>query len=134
ASGGFNRSPERRARLLPGHDLDWCPGAPGHTGQAHDLIDELGGRYGTAGLAHTYYASLSRRRRSDGSWAVFPHFVMDRAKPHMVVVDQNGHRFLNESTSYHLFGMRMVAHDHEKPGRSVPSFLITDAEGMRRYG
>jgi glycine/D-amino acid oxidase-like deaminating enzyme len=134
ASGGFNRSPERRARLLPGHDLDWCPGAPGHTGQAHDLIDDLGGRYGTAGLAHTYYAPVSRRRRPDGSWAVFPHFVMDRAKPHMVVIDQNGHRYLNESTSYHLFGMRMVQHDHETPGGSVPSFLITDAEGMRRYG
>src|SRR5699024_6900075 len=105
-----------------------------HTGQAHDLIDGLGGRYGTAGLAHTYYAPVSRRRRSEGSWAVFPHFVMDRAKPHMVVVDQNGRRYLNESTSYHLFGMRMVQHDHENPGRSVPSFLITDAEGMRRYG
>ena len=134
ASGGFNRSPERRAQLLPGHDLDWCPGAPGHTGQAHDLLDHLGGRYGTAGLAHTYYAPVSRRQRHDGSWAVFPHFVMDRAKPHMVVVDQDGHRYLNESTSYHLFGMRMVLHDHERPGRSAPSFLITDAEGMHRYG
>ncbi len=134
ASGGFNRSPERRAQLLPGHDLDWCPGAPGHTGQAHDLIDDLGGRYGSAALAHTYYAPVSRRQREDGSWAVFPHFVMDRAKPHMVVVDQDGHRYLNESTSYHLFGMRMVGHDNEIPGRSIPSFLITDAEGMHRYG
>lgn len=134
ASGGFNRSPKRRAQLLPGHDLDWCPGAPGHTGQAHDLLDHLGGRYGTAGLAHTYYAPVSRRQRPDGSWAVFPHFVMDRAKPHMVVVDQDGHRYLNESTSYHLFGMRMILHDHERPGRSAPSFLITDAEGMYRYG
>lgn len=134
ASGGFNRSPERRARMLPNLDLDWCPGAPGHTGQAHDLVDGLGGRYGTSALAHTYYAPVSRRRRPDGSWAVFPHFVMDRAKPHMVVVDQNGHRYLNESTSYHLFGMHMVQHDHENPGRSIPSYLVTDAEGMRRYG
>ena len=134
ASGGFNRSPQRRAQLLPGHDMEWCPGAPGHTGQAHDLVDHLGGRYGTSALAHTYYAPVSRRRRSDGTWAVFPHFVMDRAKPHMIVVDQDGHRYLNESTSYHLFGMRMVLHDHECPSRSVPSFLITDAEGMHRYG
>lgn len=134
ASGGFNRSPERRAQLLPGHDIEWCPGAPGHTGQAHDLIDDLGGNYGTSALAHTYYAPVSRRQRADGTWAVFPHFVMDRAKPHMVVIDQDGHRYLNESTSYHLFGLRMVLHDHEAPGRAMPSFLITDATGMHRYG
>lgn len=134
ASGGFNRSPERRAQLLPGHNMEWCPGAPGHTGQAHDLIDHLGGRYGTSALAHTYYAPVSRRQRGDGTWAVFPHFVMDRAKPHMVVVDQDGHRYLNESTSYHLFGMRMVLHNHESPARAMPSFLITDAIGMHKYG
>lgn len=134
ASGGFNRSPKRRAQLLPGHNMEWCPGAPGHTGQAHDLIDNLGGRYGTSALAHTFYAPVSRRQREDGTWAVFPHFVMDRAKPHMIVVDQDGHRFLNESTSYHLFGMRMVLHNHESPSRATPSYLITDATGMHKYG
>lgn len=134
ATGGFNRHPERRADLLPGHPDEWCPGAPGHTGQAHDLLDGLGGRYGRRAFSHVYYAPVSRRRRADGSWAVFPHFVMDRAKPRMVVVDQHGHRYVNEATSYHLFGAEMVMHDHEDPGTATPSYLITDAEGMRRYG
>ncbi|WP_417234237.1 FAD-dependent oxidoreductase [Arthrobacter sp.] len=133
-SGGFNRDPRRRAALLPGHSMQWCPGAPGHTGQAHGIIDALGGRYGTAAFSHTFYAPVSTRRRADGSWAVFPHFVMDRAKPHMIVVDQNGHRYLNEATSYHLFGNQMLMHDHEDPGAATPSFLITDATGMRKYG
>lgn len=134
ATGGFNRHPERRADLLPGHPDEWCPGAPGHTGQAHDLLDGLGGRYGRRAFSHVFYAPVSRRRRADGTWAVFPHFVMDRAKPRMVVVDRNGNRYLNEATSYHLFGAQMVMHDHEDPGSASPSFLITDAEGMRRYG
>lgn len=133
-SGGFNRDPQRRAALLPGHAMEWCPGAPGHTGQAHGIIDGLGGRYGTAGFSHTFYAPVSTRRRADGSWAVFPHFVMDRAKPHMIVVDQNGRRYLNEATSYHLFGNQMLMHDHEDPGTATPSFLITDATGMWTYG
>ncbi|GGC97411.1 FAD-binding dehydrogenase [Tersicoccus solisilvae] len=133
-SGGFNRHPGRRAALLPGLDVSWCPGAPGHTGQAHDLVDRLGGHYGTAGFAHTFYAPVSTRRREDGSWAVFPHFVMDRAKPHMVVVDQHGRRYVNEATSYHLFGKQMVMHEHEDPGSAAPSFLITDATGMWTYG
>jgi len=133
-SGGFNRHPDRRAALLPGHDIDWCPGAPGHTGQAHDLVEGLGGRYGTAGFSHTFYAPVSRRQREDGTWAVFPHFVMDRAKPHMLVVDQHGRRYLNEATSYHLFGKQMVMHQHEDPGSAAPSYLITDATGMWKYG
>lgn len=133
-SGGFNRDPQRRAALLPGHEMEWCPGAPGHTGQAHGILDRLGGRYGTAGFAHTFYAPVSTRRREDGSWAVFPHFVMDRAKPHMIVVDRHGRRFLNEATSYHLFGNQMVMQNHEDPGTATPSFLITDATGMRKYG
>ncbi|OMH31589.1 hypothetical protein BGP79_09595 [Tersicoccus sp. Bi-70] len=133
-SGGFNRHPGRRAALLPGHDIAWCPGAPGHTGQAHDLVDGLGGHYGTTGFAHAFFAPVSTRRREDGSRAVFPHFVMDRAKPHMVVVDQHGRRYVNEATSYHLFGNQMVMHDHEDPGSATPSFLITDATGMATYG
>lgn len=133
-SGGFNRDPRRRAALLPGHAMEWCPGAPGHTGQAHGIVDGLGGRYGTAGFSHTFYAPVSTRHREDGSWAVFPHFVMDRAKPHMIVVDQQGRRYLNEATSYHLFGSQMIMHDHEDPGTAGPSFLITDATGMWNYG
>ncbi|EEA00040.1 fumarate reductase/succinate dehydrogenase flavoprotein domain protein, partial [Burkholderia sp. H160] len=37
ASGGFNRHPQRRRAMLPGAELAWCPGAPGHTGSAQDL-------------------------------------------------------------------------------------------------
>ena len=134
ATGGFNRSPERRADLLPGLPVEWCPGAPGHTGQAHGIVDGLGGRYGRAAFADTYYSPISTRKRADGSWAVFPHFVMDRAKPRMVLVDARGERYLNEATSYHLFGAQMLLQEKEEPGSALTSFLITDAEGMRRYG
>ena len=133
ASGGFNRHPQRRADYLPGHDIAWCPGAPGHTGEAHDLADKLGAVYGTRGLAHAFFAPVSRRVRPDGSVAVFPHFLMDRAKPRMLVVDQHGRRYLNEATSYHLFGIEMVTHAQGNYA-AIPSYLVTDAEGLRRYG
>ena len=42
ASGGFNRHPQLREEMLPGADPAWCPGAPGHTGAAHDLIRAIG--------------------------------------------------------------------------------------------
>jgi len=136
ASGGFNRDAQRRARLLPGIDALWCPGAPGHTGRAHELAERVGAVYGRGAgaepLSHAFWAPVSLRRRQDGSTAVFPHFVFDRAKPGTITVDGRGRRFLNESTSYHLFGLAMQAANEQAP--SIPAYLITDAEGMRKYG
>jgi len=132
ASGGFNRHPQKRAEMLPGADVKWCPGAPGHTGAAQDLALAAGARFGEGGLSNAFWAPVSTRQRADGTTAVFPHFVMDRGKPGMITVNQNGQRFLNESTSYHLFGIAMQeAHKHTP---SVPSWLIADAAALKRYG
>jgi hypothetical protein len=128
ASGGFNRHAQLRKDLLPGIDIGWCPAAPGHTGAAHDLARGLGAQYGQGGLSNAFWAPVSLRQRPDGSTAVFPHFVMDRAKPGMLTVNQAGERFVNESTSYHLFGMAMQS------ARSVPAYLVCDAEALRKYG
>jgi len=128
ASGGFNRHAERRRALLPGSDPQWCPGAPGHTGQAHDLAEAVGACYGTPGLSHAFWAPVSIRKRADGSTATFPHFILDRGKPGMITVDRTGRRFLNESTSYHLFGIAM------REAGVAPAYLVTDAEGLRKYG
>lgn len=132
ASGGFNRHPARRAQMLPGVPADWSPAAPGHTGEAHDVAERIGAVYGQGGLSHAFWAPVSRRARPDGSTAVFPHFVMDRAKPGMLTVNPRGERFLNESTSYHLFGLAMQAAHAQTP--SIPAFLICDAAALRAYG
>lgn len=128
ASGGFNRHPELRARLLPGADIAWCPAAPGHTAEAHAFAKEAGAVYGQGALSNAFWAPVSLRKRADGSTAVFPHFVMDRAKPGMLTVNKKGERFVNESTSYHLFGMAMQATG------SVPAYLVCDAAALQKYG
>jgi len=132
ATGGFNRHPQKRAALLPGVDMDWCAGAPGHTGTAHELAQSIGAHYGTRGMNDAFWAPVSLRKRANGSTAVFPHFVFDRAKPGMVTVNQQGKRFLNESTSYHLFGIALQKAHAQTP--CIPAYLITDANGMRKYG
>lgn len=132
ASGGFSRHPQLREQLLAGIAQDWSPAAPGHTGQAHDLARQLGAVYGQGGLSHAFWAPVSLRQRADGSTAAFPHFVMDRAKPGMITVNAKGERFLNESTSYHLFGLAMQeAHRHQP---SIPAWLVCDAQALRKYG
>ena len=132
ASGGFNRHATRRADMLPGAKEAWCPAGPGHTGKAQDLALQAGGQLGSGGLSHAFWAPVSTRQRADGSTAVFPHFVMDRGKPGMLTVDSQGQRYLNESTSYHLFGIAMQAHHATTP--SVPSWLVCDAGALKRYG
>lgn len=132
ASGGFNRHAKRRAEMLPGANEAWCPAAPGHTGKALDLALQAGGQLGSGGLSHAFWAPVSTRQRADGSQAVFPHFVMDRGKPGMLSVDSQGQRYVNESTSYHLFGIAMQAHNATTP--SVPSWLVCDAGALKRYG
>lgn len=128
ASGGFNRHPDLRAQMLPGADIAWCPAAPGHTAEAHALAQDAGAVYGQGALSNAFWAPVSLRKRADGSTAVFPHFVMDRAKPGMLTVNRKGERFVNESTSYHLFGMAMQATG------SVPAWLVCDGTALQKYG
>ncbi|WP_250479004.1 MULTISPECIES: FAD-dependent oxidoreductase [unclassified Caballeronia] len=132
ASGGFNRHPMRRAEMLPGTDAAWCPGAPGHSGNAQDLALAAGARFGVGALSNAFWAPVSVRKRADGTTAVFPHFIMDRGKPGMMTVDKSGKRFLNENTSYHLFGIAMQTANKTTP--AVPAYLVTDSEGLRKYG
>lgn len=132
ASGGFNRHPGLRARWLPGVPAAWSPAAPGHTGRMHDLALALGARHAEGGLSPAFWAPVSLRQRADGSTAVFPHFVMDRAKPGMLTVNQAGERFVNESTSYHLFGLAMQAAHATSP--AIPAYLVCDARALKTYG
>ena len=137
ASGGFNRHPALRRTMLPGIDPAWCPAAPGHTGAVQDMARGLGAHdgkvhEGQTPSTHAFWAPVSLRQRADGTQAVFPHFVMDRAKPGMITVNQAGQRFVNESTSYHLFALAMQAANKRSP--TIPAYLICDAEALRQYG
>ena len=136
ASGGFNRNPQLREKMLPGADIAWCPAAPGHTGEAHHLALQQGAHYAEGGASNAFWAPVSLRQRADGSTAVFPHFVMDRAKPGFITVNQAGQRFVNESTSYHLFGLAMQDAQRRNGGSpsSIPAYLICDADALQRYG
>jgi succinate dehydrogenase/fumarate reductase flavoprotein subunit len=118
--------------MLPAPLAAFSPAAPGHTGELHDLAIGLGARYGAGALDNAYWAPVSVRRRADGSMAVFPHFVLDRGKPGVIAVNAAGRRFVNEATSYHLFARAMFAAHATAP--TIPCFLVTDRDGLRRYG
>lgn len=128
ATGGFGRHPTRRAEMLPQPVALHSPSAPGHTGALHDIALGLGASYGTGAASNVFMAPMSKKQRADGSWAVFPHFVFDRSKPGTICVGRDGRRFTNEARSYHEFALAQYATG------TLPAWLITDAEGLRKYG
>jgi succinate dehydrogenase/fumarate reductase flavoprotein subunit len=132
ATGGFNRNPQLRAKLLRQPIAEYCPGAPGHTGQLHELLTGLGARYGNDGRDSAFWTPVSVRNRASGEIAVFPHFIFDRGRPGTVTVNQSGRRFVNEALSYHPFAQGMFEADARSP--SIPAFLIADETALRKYG
>ncbi|GGD25190.1 FAD-dependent oxidoreductase [Sinisalibacter lacisalsi] len=128
ATGGFGRHPTRRAEMLPVPLAEHSPAAPGHTGELHDIVLGLGARYGEGAATNAFWAPVSTRKRPDGSWTVFPHFLMDRSKPGVIAVGADGRRFTNETRSYHEFALAQYATG------TIPAFLLTDAAGLKKYG
>ncbi|MFL9913329.1 FAD-binding protein [Paraburkholderia sp. RL17-337-BIB-A] len=127
ATGGFNDDPTPRRRLIS-PVVEHTPRARTKGGLQHMAL-ALGARMSEVPGASAFWAPVSVRKRADGSNAVFPHFVLDRAKPGTVVVNRQGRRYLNESTSYHLFARTMQDADD-----GVPAFLIADRNALVRYG
>jgi succinate dehydrogenase/fumarate reductase flavoprotein subunit len=132
ASGGFARHPALRQQYLPKPVPEHSPSAPGHTGELHDLALKLGAHHGEGAQQNCFWAPVSVRKRADGTTAVFPHFVFDRSKPGIITVGRDGRRFVNESTSYHLFVSAMFAANRD--GSTIPAYLITDSVGLKKYG
>ncbi|MFN3546614.1 MAG: FAD-dependent oxidoreductase [Mesorhizobium sp.] len=132
ATGGFARHPKLRQERLPRPVPEFSPSAPGHTGALHDLAFAIGAYHSSTDAQPCFWAPCSHRRRKDGSMAVFPHFVFDRSKPGIISVGRDGRRFVNESTSYHLFGAAQFAADDD--GSHIPAYLIADAAALAKYG
>ena len=63
---------------------------------------------------------------------VYPHILLDRAKPGLIAVNKDGRRFVNESDSYHDFVEAMLRTNEATP--SIPAWLICDRTFIRDYG
>jgi glycine/D-amino acid oxidase-like deaminating enzyme len=127
AGGGFNDHPGLRARFIP-EAVKHSPRAGTSPGELIQQALALGARLSQPEGSAAFWAPVSVRRRDDGSTAVFPHFVLDRAKPGTVVVDASGRRFLNESVSYHQFVERMLRHG------AGDVWLVADHRALAKYG
>jgi 3-oxosteroid 1-dehydrogenase len=128
AGGGFPAAAAWRERWLPPPIPRHTPAAEGCAGETLRLGLEAGGALGPRGLDNALWFPGSIGARPDGTVAVYPHIVLDRAKPGLIAVGAAGARFTDEAASYHEFTRAMY---HTS---TIPAWLVCDRRFLRRYG
>lgn len=130
ATGGFPQNIRKRRGIMP----HVSAGAPHYsmspeasTGDAIDAALGVGAALVETNSNAAFWAPVSLLS-GDGCARPFPHLFLDRAKPGVIAVGQDGRRFANEALSYHDFVQAMIATGHH----SV--WLVCDHRALRRYG
>ncbi|AMV46956.1 FAD-binding protein [Paraburkholderia caribensis] len=132
ATGGVARHPALRKQLFPAAAQRLSLAPDTHTGDGVGSALAVDARLENGGDSPGLWMPCSIRRSSGGGDSVWPHIILDRAKPGLIAVNSRGERFVNESGSYHDFVMGMLRDDGHGP--SVPAHLIVDADFIRDYG
>ena len=111
AAGGFPHDVKRVAQAYPhvrrGH-AHLSPTPVGNTGDGVGMAEAAGGVVDIRLKDAAAWMPVSKVDLGGGEVGVFPH-LLDRYKPGVIGVLQNGRRFTNESNSYHDVGAAMVA-------------------------
>lgn len=132
AGGGFPANPAWRERLLPKPTPPFTPACPDNRGETIQLGLNAGAAMGPGSQDNALWFPSSAARRKDGSLAVYPHIVLDRAKPGLIAVNAAGQRFCNEAVSYHEFTRALYAAHPVSP--AIPAFLICNRRFLWKYG
>lgn len=125
-AGGFSRNQRMLDAYIPGTRSEWTLTAPGDTGEMIEEAMRIG-------------AAAAQMDERVGNPMAFPPATPlkpvvvhgDLAKPHAIVVDQSGARYLRESDSYVEVCKAMLAHNRQSP--CVPSWLVVDSQYLDTY-
>jgi len=125
-AGGFARNQAMLDRFMPGISSEWTSAGLGDTGEMIDEAERLG-----AALAQTDMRVCSQIALAPGKTWPRPGLQGDMAKPHSIVVDQSGERYVSEAGSYMDFCAAMVERNRTVP--AIPSWMVVDSQYLPRY-
>jgi succinate dehydrogenase/fumarate reductase flavoprotein subunit len=132
ATGGYSGSAAWRARLFGSLPIPHSVANPGNAGGGLDLALAAGAALDERHASPAFWMPASVLERPDGTRAIFPHIILDRAKPGLIAVNAAGRRFVNEAESYHDFVLGMLRAPSGVP--AVPAWLVCDRRFLRDYG
>jgi succinate dehydrogenase/fumarate reductase flavoprotein subunit len=137
ACGGFPQDVQRIAKAYPhlqrgGDHLSPTPLS--NTGDGVRMAEQAGADADLRFKDAAAWMPVSKVPYGDGQFGVFPH-LLDRYKPGVIGVMQDGKRFCNESNSYHDVGVDMIAAARKHgSGKDTVMWLVCDQLTLSKYG
>jgi succinate dehydrogenase/fumarate reductase flavoprotein subunit len=132
ATGGYAHNEDFRKAFMPQPVPAYSMSYAGNRGDGLAVGERFGAAISHDRAGSGLWTPVSVVPRADGSEGLFPHLVLDRAKPGLIAVNAAGRRFVNEACSYHDFVLAMF--ESHKTAPSIPAFLIGDAAFIKKYG
>lgn len=126
-AGGFSRNQRMLDQYVPGASTAWTKTAPGDTGEMIEAAQAVG-------------AAIAQMEERVGNPMALPPDAADgepvvvhgdMARPHGIVVDQSGQRYMREADSYAAVSRNMLARNREVP--ATPSWLVFDSRFLATY-
>ena len=127
ATGGFAPNEKLRTEFMRDVPVAHSNAFTGASGDGFSAARTVGAAVDDKHTNPAFYFPSSLHKDT-----VYPHILLDRAKPGLIAVNKDGRRFVNESDSYHDFVEGMLRANAASP--SVPAWLICDHSFMRDYG
>ncbi len=132
ATGGYAHDKAFRDAFMPQPVPSFSMSYEGNDGAGVAIGQRLGAALAPERCTSGLWSPVSVVPRADGSQGLFPHLVLDRAKPGLIAVNASGRRFVNEAASYHDFVLAMFEAHKQAP--SIPAWLVCDAVFLKKYG
>ncbi len=132
-AGGFSHNREMRAKYQPKFSVEWTAATPGSTGEMIQEMERIGAALGQMEESVGNQMSIPPGVRNEGNGIPLGSVggQMNITKPHSIIVDQSGVRYMNEAGSYMEFCNNMIARDKVVP--AIPSWWIVDKKYMEKY-
>lgn len=126
-AGGFSRNQRMLDQYIPGASTGWTLTAPGDTGDLIEAAMQLGAA--VAQMEERVGNPVALPPDSPDGKPVVVHG--DLSKPHSVLVDQTGQRYMRESRSYVEVSRGILERNREVP--ATPSWLVLDSRFLATY-
>jgi 3-oxosteroid 1-dehydrogenase len=124
-SGGFAHNKQMREAYSPKpSETEWTVSNPGDTGEVLQMAMDAGADVENMHMFWWVPGTLP----PEGGTHVY---VYEHARPHALIVDQTGERYVNEATSYVKIGLEMYKRNKVAP--AIPSWTIIDSRHRNRY-
>lgn len=131
ATGGIANNRKLREQLYPIAAQRYCLAPESNSGDGIETALSSGASLAEGLDSPGLWMPCSILKRPHGEDLIWPHIILDRAKPGLIAVNSAGERFVNESDSYHDFVMGMLHSPGHRPDK--PAHLICDRAFLEKY-